>query len=341
MSNGVPESIARVRPYVDEAMRAAVKQLDPYLGLIASYQLGWCDRDGNPTKAGGKSIRPTLVVLSAEAVGGTMADALPAAAAVELVHNFSLLHDDVMDDDVERRHRPTGWAVFGKSQAILGGSAMFALALELLTGDEPGTRRSLRCLLEASQQLIAGQSADILFEQAAEPQLADCVEMEAGKTAALLSCSSSIGAMAAGGSAHSADRLARFGYELGLAFQFVDDVLGIVGDPAVTGKSSSSDIRQGKRSAPVVAALNSGGPQARELADRMAQGLPQTEADVEAITRLVLACGGVDWANAEAERRLAAALSHLDEAELVAGPGESGPGQQFASIARYVVTRTS
>jgi geranylgeranyl diphosphate synthase type I len=317
-------------------MRSAVKSLEPRLALVAGYQLGWCDADGVPASGGGKAIRPTLAVLSAEAVGGSVDHALPAAAAVELVHNFSLLHDDVMDGDTERRHRPTGWAVFGQSQAILAGSAMLACAFELLAAGSQAGSGTLSCLLTATQRLIAGQSADISLEQSDDPRIADCLEMEAGKTAALLACSASIGAIAAGAAEETVAALAAYGEELGMAFQLVDDVLGIVGDAAVTGKSSSSDVRSGKRSAPVVAALTAGRPESSELKQRMSAGLPATEDDVVRITELVVAAGGVEWASEEAERRLAAALAHLARASIA-----PEPEKQMRDMARYVVLRTS
>jgi geranylgeranyl diphosphate synthase type I len=330
VTDSIPGSIARVRPAVDEAMRSAVKELDPHMALIASYQLGWCEADGSPTANAGKGIRPTLVALAGEAVGGSVEQVAPAAAAVELVHNFSLLHDDVMDGDLERRHRPTGWAVFGQSQAILAGSAMLTAAISLLT-----EQRTLHCLLEATQRLIAGQSADLRLEAAEQPALAECLEMEAGKTAALLACSTAIGALAGGGSSETVARLELFGHELGMAFQLIDDVLGITGVAAVTGKSSS-DIRSGKRSAPVVAALNAGRSESAALAAALARGLPEDEDEVRTRTELVIVAGGVDWTVAEADRRLKTALHQLEEAHIA-----PASRVELRALAEYVVHRTS
>jgi geranylgeranyl diphosphate synthase type I len=235
-----------------------------------------------------------------------------------------------MDGDLERRHRPTGWAVFGQSQAILAGSAMLTAAIALLS-----TERETRCLLEATQRLIAGQSADLRLEAAQHPQLAECLEMEAGKTAALLACSTSIGALAGGGSPEAVAALELFGHEVGMAFQLVDDVLGIIGAAAVTGKSSS-DIRSGKRSAPVVAALTAGAPESAELARVLAQGIPHSEEEVAARTAMVIAAGGVDWTIAEADRRLQTALHQLEGADIA-----SGPRVELKELAEYVVHRTS
>jgi len=335
-SRTAPEVIGRVREPVQQALRAAVATLeDERMRLIASYQLGWCDRDGNPaTSGGGKAIRPALAVMSAQAGLGTVEDGLSGAAAVELVHNFSLLHDDVMDRDLERRHRPTGWAVFGEGQAILAGNAMLTCAIEVLAGDGERGRRALPCLLAATQRLISGQSDDLYFEGAEAITVQDVLHMEAGKTAALLACSASIGALAAGGSAEVVAALHDYGHELGMSFQLVDDILGIIGDPAVTGKSASSDVRAGKRSAPVVAALSAGTDASRRLADLLAGGAPSTEEDVVLATKLIEEAGGIDWAAREADAHLARALGRLD-----ALPSPQPVLDDLVAVARYVVDR--
>jgi len=336
VSKPAPEVLARVREPIQHALHAAVAGIeDDRMRLIASYQLGWCDRDGNPVPfSGGKGLRPTLAVASAEAGRGTLDDGLAGAVAVELVHNFSLLHDDVMDRDLERHHRPTGWAVFGEGQAILAGNAMLTHALEVLAADGERGRRALPAMLAATQRLISGQSDDLHFEGATAITVEDVLHMEAGKTAALLSCSASIGALAVGAAAHTVFALSGFGHELGMAFQLVDDILGITGDPAVTGKSASSDVRAGKRSAPVVAALAAGTDASRRLADLLAGGAPSTEEDVVLATKLVEEAGGIDWAAREADAHLGRALEHLD-----ALPAPEHVVADLVALARYVVDR--
>jgi geranylgeranyl diphosphate synthase type I len=330
-----PEVLARARELVHPVLEAAVSELeDPHMRLIVRYQMGWCDAQGRPTEGGGKAIRPALAVLSAESVLGTPDSGIPGAVAVELVHNFSLLHDDVMDRDLERRHRPTGWVAFGEGQAILAGNAMLTLAIEVLMRSGLAGRRSLTCMLDAVQLLISGQSQDLLLEQRDSVHLDEVLRMEAGKTAALLSCASSIGALAAGAPDHIVAGLANFGYELGVAFQLVDDILGVVGDPAVTGKSASSDVRAGKRSAPIAAALMGNSAAAAELAELLADEPPATEADVARATRLIGEAGGLDWAAREADARLAAALRHLDALPLV-----ESAAAELAEVATYIVTR--
>jgi geranylgeranyl diphosphate synthase, type I len=333
-----PAVLARARALVVPALRAAVDRLHgEQMRRISAYHLGWLDADGRPLPGdgvGGKAIRSTLAVLSAEAGGGTAADGVPAAVAVELVHNFSLLHDDIMDRDVERRHRPTAWVVFGEGQAILAGNAMLTAAVDVLVRDGAAGRRALPNLVTAVEGLIEGQSADLELGNRRDVDLDEVLAMEAGKTAALLACSASIGALAAGADAHVVAALAGYGHELGMAFQLVDDILGITGDAAATGKSSSSDVRAGKRSAPIVAALTSGTSASEQLARMLADGPLTADDDVTHATKLIDEAGGLEWAAHEADRRLAVALHHLEN---LSAP--TGTTSDLAALARYVVER--
>jgi geranylgeranyl diphosphate synthase type I len=336
MNGSVPPILGRGRELVQPALRAAVDRLDDQLlRRIAGYHLGWLDDQGAPVAgAGGKAIRSALAILSAEAGGGSAGDGVPAAVAIELVHNFSLLHDDIMDRDVERRHRPTGWVVFGEGQAILAGNAMLTAAVQVLVSADPEGHRTLARLLAAVQDLIRGQSEDLALEGRPSVGLDEVLHMEAGKTAALLGCASSIGAAAAGAAQHVVDGLAAYGHELGMAFQLVDDILGITGDAAVTGKSASSDVRAAKRSAPIVAALSSGTGAGDRLALLFAAGPPGSEDDVLLATKLIDEAGGLAWAAREADERLARALDHLDPLGL-----PPATAAELADLARYVVDR--
>jgi geranylgeranyl diphosphate synthase, type I len=345
-----PAVLARARALVVPALRAAVDRLQgEHMRRISGYHLGWLDAQGRPLPGdgvGGKAIRPTLAVLSAEVCGGTAAQGVPSAVAVELVHNFSLLHDDIMDRDVERRHRPTAWVVFGEGQAILAGNAMLTAAVDVLVRDGAAGQRALPSLVAAVGGLIDGQSADLDLETRTDADLDEVLAMEGGKTAALLACSASIGALAAGADAHVVESLAAYGYELGMAFQLVDDILGITGDAATTGKSSSSDVRAGKRSAPIVAALTSGTPASDQLARLFAGGPLTADDDVTHATKLIDEAGGLEWAAHEADRRLALALGHLEALSLQRPPSLqqnssalTGTTSDLAALARYVVER--
>ena len=212
---------------------------------------------------------------------------------MELVHNFSLLHDDIMDGDTERRHRPTAWTVFGVGAAILAGDALLALANDLLLEDmAPGGPWAARCLSTAVQRLIAGQGEDLAFEKRGDVTLDECLEMAGDKTAALMACACTIGAVHVGAPPEMAMGLAEFGGHVGLAFQLTDDLLGIWGAPEVTGKPVRADLRARKKSLPVVAALSSGTPAATELAGILASEAELTEEDLIHAADLVVAAGG-------------------------------------------------
>ena len=206
---------------------------------------------------------------------------MTAAVAVELVHNFSLLHDDIMDNDTERRHRPTAWTVFGVGAAILAGDALLALAQDMLLEDgHPQGAWAARCLSAAVQRLIGGQGSDLAFEKREDVTLAECLDMAGDKTAALMACACSIGAVHLGAPPALAMGLAGFGAHVGLAFQLTDDLLGIWGAPEVTGKPVRADLRARKKSLPVVAALTSGTPAAGELRVLLGDPEPLSEGDL-------------------------------------------------------------
>src|SRR6266567_1775887 len=219
------------RDLVTPALRAAIDSLPAAIRRIAGYHFGWWDADGRPANAdSGKALRPALVLLAAQAVGGAPEPALPAAVAVELVHNFSLLHDDVMDGDTTRRHRPTAWSVFGIAGAILAGDALLTLAFDVVAATgHPETRAALKDLSVAVQELVAGQAADVAFERRTDVTVAECVAMAEGKTAALIGRACALGALFGNGTPERTTDLRRFGDRMGLAFQVADDLLGIWG----------------------------------------------------------------------------------------------------------------
>ena len=304
------------RRLVEPALRAAVARLDPITAAQASYHLGWTDEDGRPCAGGGKAVRPSLALLGARAVGADPSVAVPGAVAVELVHNFSLLHDDLMDGDTERRHRTTVWARWGPPSAILTGDALLGLALEVLLEVPGATGAAAAQLLAATtRDLIRGQVEDMAFEGSPEVAVDAVLGMAAAKTGALLSASAAIGAVLAGAPQDSVDALAEFGAELGLAFQLVDDVLGIWGDPALTGKPRHSDLRARKTSLPVAWVIGRGGRAGQQVAKWLAAESSDTDQRLLEIADLLAEAGGQDWARAQAVRhgaRAAACLARLD-----------------------------
>jgi len=332
----MPAGVGLARDIVGPAMEAAISRLSPEVRAVAAYHLGMTDAEGNPSGDGaGKALRPALALLSARAAGAPSERGVTSAVAVELVHNFSLLHDDIMDGDTERRHRPTAWTVFGVGAAILAGDALLALAQELLLEDNaPQGLWAARCLSVAVQRLIAGQGADLAFEKRDDVGLTECLEMAGDKTAALMACACSIGAIHAGAAPSLAMGLAGFGAHIGQAFQLTDDLLGIWGAPDVTGKPVQSDLRARKKSLPVVAALNSGTPEGRELAGLLARTDALSEEDLARAAGLVEAAGGRRWAEAEADRELSSASKCLAEADI-----PRDVRAEFMAIAEFITAR--
>jgi geranylgeranyl diphosphate synthase type I len=233
---------------------------------------------------------------------------LATAAAVELAHNFTLLHDDVIDRDRTRRHRPTAWTVFGAENAILAGDALLALALRLVGGE--AASRLAECVIE----ICDGQYEDCSFEQRDDVTLDECLAMAGKKTGALLGCACALGALAVRADPLAVAAMDLFGREIGMAFQLTDDLLGIWGDPAVTGKPVGSDLSARKKSLPVVAALSAGSAAAGELARLYALGRDFSEHEVRRATEAVERAGGRAWAATEATARVAKAHAHLRRA---------------------------
>jgi geranylgeranyl diphosphate synthase type I len=336
----MPAGVETARDLVGPAIAGWVERLSPDVRLVAAYHLGLAGSNDRPggtggTGGSGKALRPALALLSARAAGAAPERGVAAAAAVEFVHNFSLLHDDIMDGDTERRHRPTAWTVFGVGAAILAGDALLALAHDILLEDPaPQSVWASRCLSAAVQRLIAGQGADLAFEQRNDVTLVECLEMAGDKTAALMACACSIGAIHVGAPADLAMGLAGFGAHAGLAFQLTDDLLGIWGAPAVTGKPVRSDLRARKKSLPVVAALTSGNQAGSDLIELLESTEPLSEEDLLRAAELVEASGGREWAEAEADAQLASASKCLAETDMP----EDIRGQ-FAGIAEFITAR--
>lgn len=344
MSAGVaPPAVAVGNELAEPLLRAAVATLPASLARVVGYHRGWVDEQGNPLAegGGGKTLRPTLALLCAQGAGAPPLAGGPAAVAVECIHDFSLLHDDVMDRDTQRRHRPTAWTVFGEPEAVLAGDALAALATEVLLtgaaasgGDQLATTAALR-LHRAVAQLIAGQALDMEFERRCEVSLAECLEMAAGKTAALLAAACGLGALLGGCAPETVEALECYGHELGTAFQLVDDLLGIWGDPERTGKPVLSDLRRRKKTLPVVAALHLGGPAAHRLARFLCSPEAPDEAELAAAAADVVAAGGHDWARQEAARRLECAQQALERSGIPPGVGD-----QLRDVARFTVERS-
>jgi geranylgeranyl diphosphate synthase type I len=258
----LPAVFEKYRDEINAELKLALAGRDLPLYDMMRYHLGWIDDNGNSVgDSAGKALRPTSCLLACEAVGGDYHRALPAAAAIELVHNYSLIHDDIQDDDRERRHRPTVWSIYGKSQAINVGTAMRLLAnivlLRLAEYDIPLEKqlRIQHLIDETSLRLLEGQYFDISYENHFDITVTDYLGMIEKKTAALIACSLEIGALLGTDDEQVIGHLRDIGENLGLAFQIKDDILGIWGDEGKTGKPFGSDIRHGKKTLPIVCVL--------------------------------------------------------------------------------------
>jgi geranylgeranyl diphosphate synthase type I len=305
------------------------------LHTMLAYHMGW-HGEGAGLKATGKRIRPLLVLLSSASAGGEWSRALPAAAAVELVHNFSLIHDDIEDNSPLRRGRPTVWKLWGIPQAINTGDAMFTLAhLALLrlneTTSKEITLEAARILGTTCLHLTQGQYLDISYEDRINLNLEDYWPMVRGKTAALLACCTELGALVAEVDPTTQARYRGFGCDLGLAFQAQDDLLGIWGEASQIGKSNLSDLVEGKKSLPVLYGLEQNGL----FAERWRQG-PITLQEVPDLAVQLEAEGARHYTQETANKLTQQALSTLEE---INPRGEAG--EALMELAKQLLQRDS
>jgi geranylgeranyl diphosphate synthase type I len=328
---------ARYLPAIDTEMRRVLTPpsdpaLDAFYGMLY-YHLGWVDRAFQPTRLdSGKHIRPILTLLSCEAAGGDWECALPAAAAVELLHNFSLIHDDIEDEDVQRRGRASLWTIWGRAQAINAGDALFTLSHIALGGMvdrqvPPPRRLAVRERFdEACLALTQGQHLDLSFESREFVTEDEYLKMIGGKTAALLAGACAIGAIVAG--SETAAHFDRFGREIGFAFQIQDDLLGIWGDPQVTGKPAGSDLLHRKKTLPVAYALS--------RSEALRRLYAEAEIDVPAVIAQLETIGARTYAE-----ELAAQHYHRAVEALIASGADNPPARALKALADQLLNRSS
>jgi geranylgeranyl diphosphate synthase type I len=295
---------------------------DPFTGMI-HYHMGWRNADFTPAiSESGKHIRPLACLLACAAAGGDWQQALPAAAAIEILHNFSLVHDDIEDGSPTRRGRKTAWTIWGMPQAINVGDAMFAYAQSAMLGlTDRGISaeivvQAMKRFNETCVALTRGQYNDMAFETMDEVTVDEYVAMIRGKTAVLLSLATELGALVAGADMATVANYATCGLELGLAFQVIDDILGIWGDEVKIGKSAQSDILTKKKTLPVLYGLaNSAELREHYMLSAETPGFVATAVD------LLNASGADEYAHAQATQHSEKALTALDAAQ---PQGEAG-----------------
>jgi geranylgeranyl diphosphate synthase type I len=313
-----------LRTSIELELQKQVSRLDktntePFHYML-TYHMGWTGEGAGPD-ATGKRIRPLMVLLCTAASGGDWKKALPAAAAVELVHNFSLVHDDIQDNSPKRRGRDTVWTKWGAPMAINVGDSLFVLSnqaiIDLKESYPAETVVQASEILHATcLDLTRGQFMDMSYEERTDLTVENYWPMVAGKTAALLSACCHLGALLGGADEAKQDSYRSFGQYLGLAFQVQDDILGIWGNEAVTGKSAASDLIEGKNSLPVLAGLAAN----KKFAERWKQD-PIKQDEVEELAKLLATEGGYETAHNASIQMTDLALLNLREAD---PQGEAG-----------------
>lgn len=219
------------------------------------------DAAGHLIVNGGKRLRPFMVIKSCQILGGKIPYAMPAASAVEMVHNFTLVHDDIMDNDEMRHGVPTVHKKFGMPVAILAGDVLFSRAYQIISDSKlsaSSTTQLISRLAKACVDVCEGQLLDIkMAEEKRIPNQSEYIKMIGKKTAALFDVSCAMGAICATNNKKDIENLSSFGKNLGIAFQITDDLIGVMGDPKITKKPVGNDLREGKKSLPILMAIKS------------------------------------------------------------------------------------
>ena len=331
------DQTSEILPLVDAELQRQVARLDqpriqPFYEMVA-YHMGWVKEDGS-SKLSGKRLRPLFLLLVNRACDGEWQNALPAAAAVELVHNFSLVHDDIQDHSFTRHGRSTVWNKFGIPMGINVGDALFALSnqavMDLSRNYAPEkVVRVAEILHKTCLDLTCGQFLDMSYQKRIDMAIEDYWPMIEGKTAALLSASTQIGAILAEVDERTVEQYRIFGLNLGLAFQVQDDIIGVWGNEALTGKSAASDLLEGKNSLPVLYGIHQGG----KFANRWKASGIRPEEVVE-IAQMLKEEGAYDYARQEAARLTDLAMEGLNNAK---PQGEAGAA--LAELASRLLDR--
>ncbi len=291
-----------------EAVRPKIeREIERYLNEIPHDKLKRATL--HLIKAGGKRLRPVILLLSTKALGGDEEKAYPAAAAVEIYHNFTLIHDDIMDKDEKRRGVPTVHVVFGEPLAILAGDLMHSVAFGALIDsgvDDATARKIVRRMVWASKELCVGQAMDMEFEERERVSEDEYIEMIKKKTGALIAASSAIGALIAG---RGEEEMLNYGLNLGVAFQIRDDLLSLIGDEKITGKPKFNDLREGKKTLLVIKALEMG---IREVEEVLGKSVDKEK--YETAVKKMVEAGIIDYAQKRAEEYARKAIEWLEKA---------------------------
>jgi len=295
-------------------------KIDQHIGSLSlpADPAGLYDPMRHTLTFSGKRLRPKLTILGTALGGGDPDKALHAGIAMELLHNFTLIHDDIMDNADTRRGKPTVYRQWGTSLAILSGDLMFAQAYKQFSAynsDDAISKGQLVSILDtfyqAVQEVCEGQANDIAFEKRVMVDIDEYIEMIRQKTAALLSASLKIGGLVANADPTVVDHLHHLGTEAGIAFQIQDDLLDVIADPKLFGKKVGGDIREGKKTWLLIQAYEKADTSQKDLLSRIIQSKSADDTQIDEVIRLYQKLGIVDAAREEIERRYSIAMQHL------------------------------
>ena len=321
----------RARMVEREIDRWVPRELEPEILARATRHL---------LEAGGKRLRPCLALTACEAVGGKPEDALESAAALELLHNFTLIHDDIMDRDEFRRNVKTVHVLWGEPVGIIAGDALFAKVFEAVAANAKrlgleGTRVAelFDVVSKASFEICQGQVLDMLFERRTDVNETEYMRMVSGKTGALLEASTKVGALLGKGEPEQIRALAEYGRLIGMAFQMRDDVLGVAGEQKKFGKPIGSDVREGKQTLVIVRALATAPQEDKSALLRALGKRDASEAELKAAIDVLKRGGAIDYVAERARELIAQAKSKLKVLP------ESGAREVLSGVADFTIKR--
>ena len=342
MSN-IKEILNKYIPDVEQGVKESLSVAPDFIGGVINYHFGWADQNFQPANFDrGKALRPVVCLMVYEALTGNRGDALPAAVSIELIHNFSLIHDDIEDGDLERRGRPTAWTIWGKPLAINVGDYLYTLAfrnLHNLDVSKFGPEKVLavqRLITDACITLTEGQDLDLRFEQMQDVSTEMYLDMVYKKTGALLEAAIVSGATLGTSNKEIIGHYQKFAHNIGVAFQIRDDILGIWGDADKTGKSVDNDLRRKKKTLPVLYTLGkASGERKAKLVSLYAAADPLSDSEIEFVRDSLSWADAHKYAQNAADTYIKDAFTALNQIGIT-----TQPQLDLETIARYLVERS-
>lgn len=340
-STTLPSPFERYRPHIELALRKRLDKYESPLYQMLRYSMGWADADGKSIPGTtGKTLRPVLCLCACEATGSDYQIALPSAAALEFIHNFSLIHDDIQDRDELRHHKPTLWKLWGDAKAIVAGNSLRTIAdssvidIESDTGNSKEAVMVAGLLTEAYLEMIEGQYLDMAYETQQKISLQAYLAMISRKTGALIRCAMNIGAAIGTSDRKTVNSFRECGQSLGYVFQIRDDILGVWGSEKTIGKPVGADIKRKKKSLPAVYAMTKASGEAQKTISRKYLQNDMTEDDIAEVLEIMEDVGVREYANKLAIRHCEEAMEHLSGIEM-----STESRKDIEDIARFLLVR--